>query len=176
MSTAFIALGSNLAGELSSPIAQLRRACEHLEELAFSRVRRVSSFYRTPAWGNPADAGENSADYCNAVLELHTELSPVALLQALHEIEDRCGRVRDENNQNAARTLDLDLLLYANLSIRTVDLTVPHPRMHERLFVLLPLLEIAPDIQLPRLGKAAELAAALAPETILKLEDDAWAM
>lgn len=176
MSTAFVALGSNKAGELASPIAQLQRACEHLEELAFSRVRRVSSFYRTPAWGNVAGASEDHADYCNAVLELHTELSPAALLQALHDIEDRCGRVRDESNQNAARTLDLDLLLYANLSVRTVDLTVPHPRMHERLFVLLPLLELAPDIQLPKLGKAAELAAALAPENITKLEDNVWDM
>ena len=173
MSTAFIALGSNKAGELSSPVAQLRRACEALDELTFSRVRRISSFYRTPAWGDDG-ANENGADYCNAVLELHTELSPAALLQELHALEDRFGRVRDAHNQNAARTLDLDLLLYANMTVRTVELTLPHPRMHQRLFVLLPLLEIAPDILLPKLGKVTELAAQLAPENIRKIKDDVW--
>ena len=174
MSTAFIALGSNKAGDLSSPVAQLRRACKALDELSFSRVRRISSFYRTQAWGNPEGNAEDQSDYCNAVLELHTELSPAALLSALHAIEDEFGRVRDANNQNAARTLDLDLLLYAKLSVRTGELTLPHPRMHQRLFVLVPLLEIAEDIVLPKLGKAAEILAQLAPEPIQKLKDDVW--
>ena len=170
MTTAFVALGSNLAGTLESSQAQLKTALAAMDELAFSRVRRVSSFYSTPAWIGDDSGDDEQPRYVNAVAELHTDLAADALLRALQGIEIAQGRVRDPNRANAPRTLDLDLLLYGRIRLNTIDLICPHPRMHERAFVLLPLLEIAPDVHIPILGKAETYLAALPPSDIFKLD------
>lgn len=172
MTTAFVGLGSNLAGVLESPQAQLNAALAAMDELAFSRIRRVSSFYSTPAWGDAQVDAAKQPRYINVVAKLHTDLAADALLRALQAIETVQGRVRDPNHQNASRTLDLDLLIYGGIRIRTIDLTCPHPRMHERAFVLVPLLEIAPDLVIPGLGKAESYLAALTPSDIYKLEPE----
>ena len=169
MTTAFIALGSNLAGALQSPHMQLKTALAAIDGLAFSRLRRVSSFYSTPAWGDDHATGEQSR-YVNAVAEIQTDLAADALLGALQAIENAQGRLRDPKRPNGPRTLDLDLLLYGRIRLNTIELTCPHPRMHERAFVLLPLLEIAPDVQIPGLGRAETFLAALKITDIFKLD------
>jgi 2-amino-4-hydroxy-6-hydroxymethyldihydropteridine diphosphokinase len=103
-----------------------------------TRLLRVSSLYRSA----PVDAG--GPDYLNAVAELDTTLAPLELLHALQRIEQAAGRERPY--RNAPRTLDLDLLLYGTLRLDSAELTVPHPRMGERAFVLLPLAELAPPL------------------------------
>ena len=143
---AFLALGSNL-GE---PLAQLRSAFASLNRVAGISVEQRSSIYQSPAWG----ASSEQPDYFNAVLCVRTSLDPHALWRATSHIETTQGRVRD-NHRNAARTLDIDLLLYDDLILATDDLLIPHPRMHERAFVLLPLLEIAPDVTIPGYGRAS---------------------
>jgi 2-amino-4-hydroxy-6-hydroxymethyldihydropteridine diphosphokinase len=171
MSTAFVALGSNQAGDLANASAQLHAALTALNELAFSRLRRVSSFYATPAWGDSAQP-----DYVNAVCELHTELAPAALLSALQAIENQQGRMRDAARRYGPRTLDLDLLTYGGARLNTTELTLPHPRMHERAFVLVPLLEIAPALEIPGHGKAAAFLAILGGSDIHRLEQPPWAI
>ncbi len=130
--SAFIGLGANL-GDRG---AALQHALASLAALPGTEVRQVSSLYRSA----PVDA--DGPDYLNAVAELATELAPMALLKALQSIEAAAGRER--SYRNAPRTLDLDILLYGDEPIDTPDLTVPHPRMGERAFVLLPLAELAP--------------------------------
>lgn len=132
---AWIGLGANL-GERAGA---LRAALEAIAALPGTYVRRVSSLYRSA----PVDAG--GPDYLNAVAEIATTLAPQALLEALQAIEHGAGRERPY--RNAPRTLDLDILLWGNPTtvLATATLTVPHPRMAERAFVLLPLAEIAPE-------------------------------
>ena len=136
--TAFIALGSNL----HDPLMQVERALRQLAERPGVRVLRVSSWY-----GNPAVTDEPQPDYVNGVAELETALPPLSLLAVLQAIETAQGRRRE--SPNAARTLDLDLLLYGNQTLRRPQLQLPHPRLGERDFVLYPLLEIAPELCLP---------------------------
>jgi 2-amino-4-hydroxy-6-hydroxymethyldihydropteridine diphosphokinase len=133
----FVGLGANLG----DAVATVRAAFEALNALPGSRCVARSALYRSA----PIDA--QGADYINAVAQLRTELSPAALLEELQAIEERFGRERPY--RNAPRTLDLDLLLYGQRRIATPLLTVPHPRLHERAFVLVPLAEIAPDLALP---------------------------
>lgn len=136
--TAFVGLGANL-GERE---AALRNALAGIGALPGTRVLRVSSLYRSA----PVDAG--GPDYLNAVAEIATSLEPFALLQHLQALERAAGRERPY--RNAPRTLDLDVLLYGDLQLETATLTVPHPRMQERAFVLLPLAELAPVRVLPQ--------------------------
>ncbi|HXG10994.1 MAG TPA: 2-amino-4-hydroxy-6-hydroxymethyldihydropteridine diphosphokinase [Gemmataceae bacterium] len=143
--TAYIALGSNLGYRRN----YLDRALQALQERDGIVVTRVSSYYRTAPVGGPP----GQKDYLNAAAELQTELEPRELLQALLEIERSLGRVRRE--KHGPRTIDLDLLLYGDLVEHTADLTVPHPHWHERLFVLQPLAEIAPDAVHPILKRTA---------------------
>ncbi|HEY3301581.1 MAG TPA: 2-amino-4-hydroxy-6-hydroxymethyldihydropteridine diphosphokinase [Methylophilaceae bacterium] len=150
MTTAFIALGSNL----QSPQQQVLNAFEALKQLPKTTLVRHSSLYKTAPVGY-----DNQPDFINAVAEINTDLTPHALLEAILAVEQTFGRERPF--PNAPRVLDLDLLLYDNDSINTETLTVPHPRMHERAFVMLPLAEIAPDILIGTYGKAADLAAQL---------------
>lgn len=138
MVTAFIALGSNLA----SPANQIRQALLALSELPDSTLVASSKLYQ-----NPPQGLLNQPDFINAVAELKTHLAPETLLAALLAIEQQHNRVRTE--KNGPRTLDLDLLLYGNEQIDQANLTVPHPRMTERAFVIYPLAEIAPDLILP---------------------------
>lgn len=145
---AYIGLGSNL----DDPITQVTTALAELDAVALSHVRRASSLYRSDPMGPP-----DQPDYINAVAELETGLEPLALLHALQAIEQAHQRVRLQ--RWGARTLDLDLLLYGDSRIDLAKLTVPHPGIAERNFVLLPLAEIAPDLVLPGLGSLAALLA-----------------
>ncbi len=108
--------------------------------------------------------GAQGPDYLNCVAELGTNLSPHVLLRELQHIEQTHGRER--TFRNAPRTLDLDLLLYGEHAIESIDLTVPHPRLHERAFVLLPLYELAPDLDIPLRGKLKDLLPAVASQRI----------
>ena len=134
-SRAYIGLGANLGADLSATLTQ---AALHLAALPGTRVVALSSNWRSA----PVDAG--GPDFLNAVAALDTALLPIELLDALQAIEQAHGRERPY--RNAPRTLDLDLLLYADLVLDTPRLTLPHPRLCERAFVLRPLLEIAPEL------------------------------
>jgi 2-amino-4-hydroxy-6-hydroxymethyldihydropteridine diphosphokinase len=142
---AYVALGANLG----QPEATLRDALAELGRLPGTRLAACSSLYHSAPVGGPAQP-----HYFNAVARLETSLSPPELLTALLELERRHGRIRGV--PNAPRTLDLDLLLYDANIVHTPTLTLPHPRMHLRRFVLAPLLEIAPDCVIPGLGPARD--------------------
>lgn len=131
---AYIGLGANL-GE---PRAAVLAAMEALAALPGVQLTQRSALYGSA----PVDAG--GGDYVNAVVQVHTRLSPHELLHALHGIEQAAGRARPY--RNAPRTLDLDVLLYGTQCIQDATLTVPHPRMGERAFVLRPLAELAPAL------------------------------
>ena len=147
---AFVALGSNL----DDPAAQVRAGLAALARLPHTRVTAQSSLYRS------APAGyADQPDFVNAVAAIATTLSPHALLEGLLAIERERGRVR--TFRNAPRTLDLDVLLYDDATIDEASLTIPHPRLHERAFVLVPLAEIAPQRLIPRRGTVADLLAAI---------------
>ena len=146
-SRACIGLGSNLG----QPQRQLARALRAIARLPHVRILRISSFYRSA----PVGCELRQGDYVNAAALVNTSLRPQALLSVLHGIERRQGRDRSGSiRRNAPRTLDLDLLLHEGRQIRSAQLVVPHPRMHERAFVLLPLLEIAPTVIIPGKGLA----------------------
>lgn len=145
MSRVFIALGANLR----DPQGQLQRAVERLSACEDLRVDAVSPFYRTDPLGPPGQP-----DYCNAVLLADTNLPPLSLLQRLLDIERSLGKTRG-GPRWGARSIDLDLLLYETLRIDTPDLKLPHPEMSRRNFVLRPLLDLAPEIDIPGIGSAA---------------------
>jgi 2-amino-4-hydroxy-6-hydroxymethyldihydropteridine diphosphokinase len=140
---AYVALGANLGDARGAVEDAVRR----IAALPQTTLLQRSPLYRTA----PVDA--TGPDFYNAVVAIETALAPAALLQALHAIEAEHGRERPY--RNAPRTLDLDLLLYGSEVIETPALTVPHPRLHERAFVLVPLLDIAPAAVHPRLGALA---------------------
>lgn len=152
---AFIGVGSNL----DEPVSRVRGALGELERLPATRVVQCSSLYRTAPVGYL-----DQPDFINAVARIETALDPHRLLAALLEIETRYGRVRSV--LNAPRTLDLDILLYGDRTIGERGLNVPHPRMHERAFVLVPLAEIAPEIVIPGHGRAAALLAKVASDGV----------
>jgi len=161
---AFIGLGSNLV----DPIDQVMRAFLELEKMPDTRLTARSSLYRSAAMVDSDQADlASQPDYVNAVAKIETELNPRELLQALLQIEHQHGRERTV--KNAPRTLDLDLLLYDNRQVDEHGLTVPHPQIHLRAFVLQPLLEIAPDIDIPGLGQAQQFLQACMGQTLEKL-------
>ena len=160
MPRAFIGLGANLG----DPRRQIRAALAALEKIPATRLTGQSSFYLSAPLGYSAQP-----DFVNAVAHLETALAPRALLEALLAIERSLGRSR--SHANAPRTLDLDLLLYDGTVIDEPGLRVPHPRMHTRAFVLAPLAEIAPGIDIPGQGPIAPLLAACAGQAIEKLVD-----
>lgn len=161
---AYVALGANLG----QPIDTLKAALAELAKLPAARLAARSSLYRTAPVGL-----RQQPDFINAVVRLDiadsARLPPQALLAALFAIEARFGRQRSV--PNAARTLDLDLLLYGDECLRTPQLVLPHPRMHQRAFVLAPLLEIAPDCVIPGHGAATTLLAACRDQAIEKLNE-----
>lgn len=155
---AFIAFGANLG----DPAASFNHACTALAALPDTRLVQRSSLYRTAPVGV-----EGQPDYINGVIELRTGIAATALLDHLLHIEAEAGRVRD--GHCAPRTLDLDLLLYDAQQIHTATLDVPHPRMHQRAFVLVPLAEIAPEAVIPGHGAVAGLLPAVAEQAITRL-------
>jgi 2-amino-4-hydroxy-6-hydroxymethyldihydropteridine diphosphokinase len=158
MHLAYVALGANLA----DPVAQIIAALAALRNVPQSRLLRASSLYRTVPVGI-----HGQPDFINAVAAVETQLDPQALLAALFAVEGQFGRRRDFHH--APRTLDLDLLLYDDEIISTPALTLPHPRMHLRAFVLAPLLEIAPDCRIPGRGLAAAWLPAVSMQRIKRL-------
>ena len=157
--TAWIGLGANLGDARATLIAALQA----LADLPGCAGLRRSSLWQSA----PIDAG--GPDYLNAVASLQTTLAPLDLLDALQAIESRHGRARPY--VNAPRTLDLDLLLHGDSVDDTPRLTLPHPRLHRRAFVLLPLLELAPDLQAPGLGLLAAHLQATAGQRVQRLDD-----
>jgi 2-amino-4-hydroxy-6-hydroxymethyldihydropteridine diphosphokinase len=141
--TAYIGFGSNLGDSL----AILEKVKEELSSCSGMTLKRVSPVYQT----HPVDVPDSQNDFINAVFEIETSLEPEVLLMELAAIEDRHGRVRGKV-RNTARTLDLDLLLMGNLKQKSRTLTLPHPRIFQRAFVLFPLFDLSPDIEIPGQG------------------------
>ena len=156
--TAYIGLGANL----DDPAAQIEHAFDELARIPGTRLVACSSLYASAPVGYV-----DQPDFINAVAQLETTLAPRALLAVLLEIEQRHGRAR--SFRNAPRTLDLDLLLYGAANFHEADLALPHPRMTERAFVLLPLTEIAPHLTIPGHGRAADWLAACADQGAVPL-------
>lgn len=144
---AYIGLGANLG----DPLAQLRAARSMLQQEPGVQELRCSSFYRSTPMGPP-----DQPDYVNAVMAIKTSLEPAALLATLHRVENAHGRVRT-GDQWGPRRLDLDLLLYDDATLSTPTLQIPHPGIAEREFVLIPILEIAPELTLPDGRKLRDL-------------------
>ncbi len=160
---AYIGLGANLGDAR----AALRAAAQALAALPGTRLVALSSLYRTA----PIDS--SGPDYVNAVAALDTGLEPPALLQALQAIELAHGRERPY--RNAPRTLDLDLLLHGDAILDTPALTLPHPRIAQRAFVLQPLAELAPGLLLPGRGRLDALLPAVADQRIERCAGPDWA-
>ena len=158
--TAFVALGSNL----DDPVAQVRSGLLSVAALRETRLARTSSLYRNPPVGLL-----NQPEFVNAVAMVETGLDPSELLDELLGIESAHGRARAV--PNGPRTLDLDLALYGERVIREPRLIVPHPRLAERAFVLVPLLEIAPDAVVPGVGRVADLVKAVDASCMVKISD-----
>ena len=157
--TAYVGLGSNL----QQPLHQLLKAFDALSALPRTQMLARSSLYRSAPVGKT-----DQPDFVNAVAALRTGLAPGELLQALLRLEAQQGRVRSE--PNAPRTLDLDLLLFDAQIIHQPGLDVPHPRMHERAFVLMPLAELDPKLIIPGRGAVAELLARVAGQAVTRID------
>lgn len=160
LNQAYIALGSNL----SEPQCQIASAFSELAHLPETRLLAKSGLYLSAPISDIAQP-----DYVNAVAKIETGLDPSALLKCLLDLELVHGRVREA--RNAPRTLDLDILMYNDLVLIDAHLTIPHPRMHERLFVLRPLLEIEPDCEIPGIGRAADMLCGLSGQILQKMAD-----
>ena len=148
MQTAYIGFGSNLGDSLS----MLEAVKKEINASKGFVLKRTSPIYRT----QPIDVPDQQDDYINAVFEIETSLEPEDILKQLAAIEDRHGRTRGKI-RNSARTLDLDLLLVGNHSVQSEILTLPHPRIHQRAFVLFPLYDLSPDLQVPGQGRVEKL-------------------
>jgi 2-amino-4-hydroxy-6-hydroxymethyldihydropteridine diphosphokinase len=158
LTLAYVALGANLA----NPELTVKAAIAALDGIAQSTRVAASSLFRTAPVGL-----KHQPDFINAVAALDTQLEPQALLDELFAIEQQFGRRR--SIRNAPRTLDLDLLLYGDTTLATATLILPHPRMHERAFVLAPLAEIAPHIAIPGRGSVLSLLDACADQAIARM-------
>jgi len=158
-STAYVGLGSNL----QQPLHQLLKAFDALSALPRTQMLARSSLYRSAPVGKT-----DQPDFVNAVAALRTGLAPGELLQAVLQLEAQQGRVRSQ--PNAPRTLDLDLLLFDAQIIHQPGLDVPHPRMHERAFVLMPLAELDPKLIIPGRGAVAELLARVAGQAVTRID------
>lgn len=160
-STAYIGVGANLGDALQT----VRAAIAEMKVMPDTRVSAISSMYRSA----PVDASGD--DFINAVVRLDTSLPAQSLLDHLQNIERVFGRERPF--RNAPRTLDLDLLIYDQTTTNTPRLELPHPRMSDRAFVLLPLLEISPDVQIPGKGAARDYLAEVNHQEIERLDQPA---
>jgi 2-amino-4-hydroxy-6-hydroxymethyldihydropteridine diphosphokinase len=157
VSRAYIGLGANLGDAR----ATLQAACDALGRLPGTTVLARSAWYRS------APINAQGPAFINGVAALDTALAPLALLDALQAIEHEHGRQRPY--RNAPRTLDLDLLLYDDLQLASERLTLPHPRLHQRAFALLPLAELAPEIQIPGQGPMRNLLERVAGQDVERL-------
>jgi len=153
---AWIGLGSNLA----NPGGQLREALLHLEDAAGIELRKISGLYRTAPWGK-----RDQDDFLNAVAVIETELQPGELLDILLQIEQQMGRDRSVGRWGP-RCIDLDLLTYDDLVMKSPSLEIPHPRMHLRAFVLRPVLELDPDFVITGNRSAKECLSGLDDQEI----------
>jgi 2-amino-4-hydroxy-6-hydroxymethyldihydropteridine diphosphokinase len=158
---AYVGLGS----KLDDPLGQLQRAIYELAEIPATRLISNSGFYCSVPMGPP-----DQPQYINAVARLETSLSASALLEELQHIENAHGRKR--TLRWGARTLDLDLLLFGQQQINTPRLQVPHPGIQDRNFVLYPLRELAPDLEIPGKGTLQELIASCSPEGLEKYDPE----
>ncbi len=154
-----IGLGSNMGDARATVLA----AIESCRQIANTRVLKASSLYRS------APVESSGDDFVNAVVAAETSLTPLQLLAALQQIE--AGQGRQRPYRNAPRTLDLDLLLYDQQQIDLPGLTVPHPRMHLRAFVLLPLLELEPSVRIPGVGLAEHWLAKVVDQRVARFSD-----
>lgn len=161
MTACYIGLGSNLA----DPVRQIKSAIAALGKLPETRLVKNSSLYRSQPLGR-----KDQPEYINAVVELETSLTALTLLSHLQGIESAHGRTRAEERW-ASRTLDLDLLMYGNAQIFERGLRIPHPEIPNRNFVLCPLLEIQPDIEIPGLGPAKFLLEKIGMAGLEKLSE-----
>lgn len=161
MASALIALGGNL-GDVR---ATFNEAISCLCELAQARLIARSSDYSTPPWGD-----EDQAPFVNAAIAIETGLDPHALLHVLQKVEQRFGRTRAKERRWGPRTLDLDLIAYDDVSLQTDELTLPHPRLFERAFVLVPLADIAPDRMIGG-RKVRDALASVSTQGIERLSD-----
>jgi 2-amino-4-hydroxy-6-hydroxymethyldihydropteridine diphosphokinase len=155
MTRVFIGLGGNIG----DPVAQVLRAAQEIAALPHASREAMSALYRTAPVGHL-----EQPPFINAVLAVQTEMSPRELMRLLRQIETRAGRVR--GIPNGPRTLDLDILMYGDLVLSEPDLVIPHPRMHDRAFVLLPLAEIAPALLIPERGYVRSLIQVLADKDL----------
>ena len=153
---AWIGLGSNLG----KPDALLKTAICHLEQTEGIELKRCSGFYRTAPWGN-----KDQDDFLNAVVVIDTTLQPRDLLKTLLHIEKQMGRERS-GEKWGPRCIDLDLLTYEDLLLKSPELELPHPRMQLRAFVLQPVLELDPDFFIPGIGSAAACLSSLEPQQV----------
>ncbi len=147
MTTAFVALGSNIGKRQTA----LRAALARIARLPGTQILAVASFRETA----PVDCPPGMRAFINTAAKIETALGAVELLGQLQRIERELGRERSATARHQARTIDLDLLLYGECALSLPELELPHPRMHERLFVLEPLAEIAPECRHPILGQTA---------------------
>ncbi len=156
---AWLGLGSNQQGS----VAQLTKALTRLQKAAGIEIRETSSFYRTPPWGD-----EQQDDFINAVVRIDTCFEPEPLLSILQSIETEMGRQRTQRRWGP-RLIDLDLLLVGDRLIQTAELELPHPRMHQRAFVLLPISELNANLEVPGRGRVGELLEKLDCKGIIRL-------
>lgn len=159
---AYIGLGSNL----NNPAAQIRQALTALAALPSTRMLAHSHIYKSKPLGPP-----EQADFLNAAAILETQLEPLALLRNLHNLEEQQGRRRTRERRWGPRTLDLDILVYGELALHTPELTLPHPGVHLRSFVLYPLAELAPELVIPGHGSVRALRERCTSPAIEKYEE-----
>jgi len=158
---AYVGLGGNL-GDVRTTLAA---ALQALNRIPQTNLRQHSKLYRTPAWGKT-----DQPSFLNAAAELITQLPPRALLEQLLSIEQRFGRSRDQDEKWGPRSLDLDLLAYEQQILDEPGLHLPHPHLHQRAFVLVPLAEIAGDFAVPGQGRVSDLLAAVDSSAIEALD------
>jgi 2-amino-4-hydroxy-6-hydroxymethyldihydropteridine diphosphokinase len=158
MSKIYIALGSNL----DEPSEQIYKAINSIDAIDDLSVTHISSLYKTKPIGKI-----DQPDFINAAIEVEGDISPENLHTALQDIETQAGRIRKALNE--PRTLDLDILLIDDLIMKTKKLTVPHPRMHQRQFVIVPLFEINPRLNIPGIGPINKILKLLPDQGVVKI-------